>query len=395
MSGWLPEHFLFGVATAAHQIEGGNVNNDWWAFEHDPGSGCAEPSGDACDSWDRWGTDLDLVAAMGLNAYRFSIEWSRVEPEPGEYSFAALDHYRRIVEGCHERGLVSVVTLHHFTLPRWMADRGGFGADEVVDRLAAYAERVGAAMGDGIGLCCTINEPNIVALQGYLLGVFPPGVRDRGRFEDASARLRRAHHAMAAALRSAGSFPVGMTLAMAEMEAAEGGESQCARALEHMEDAYLREVHDDDFLGVQTYTRVRFGPDGPLRPAPGVRATKMGYEWRPEALEHTVRRAAAVAGVPIVVTEFGLSTDVDAERCEYLDASFEGIKACICDGLDIRGIFHWTLQDNFEWSAGYSQRFGLVDCDRTTFERREKGSARHLGELVQRWRSPIADAPGQ
>lgn len=396
MVDWLPEHFLFGAASAAHQIEGGNVNSDWWAFEHDPTSGCKEPSGDACDSWNRWAEDLDLVVECGLNAYRFSVEWARIEPEPGEFSMAALDHYRRVVDGCHARGVVPVVTLHHFTLPRWMAERGGFEAEEVVGRLGGYAEVVGDALGEGIGLACTINEPNVVALVGYLLGAFPPGVRDRGRFEDVSARMRRAHHAMAAALRSSkGTFPVGMTLAMTEMEAAAGGEAQCARAREHLEDAYLRDVHDDDFLGVQTYTRRQFGPDGPLPPPEGSRTTKMGYEFRPEALEHTVRRAAAVAGVPLVVTEFGISTDDDAERCEYLDASYEGVRACILDGLDVRGIFHWTLCDNFEWSSGYEQRFGLVACDRTTFERRPKGSARHLGELVDSWRSPLGASPGR
>src|SRR6202035_1373581 len=130
MPSWFPSDFLFGAATAAHQIEGGNVNSDWWEFEHHPDSGVRDVSGDACDSWHRWGEDLDLVASLGLNAYRFSVEWARVEPEPGEYSIAALDHYLRVAEGCRARGLVPVVTLHHFTLPRWMARRGGFESPE-------------------------------------------------------------------------------------------------------------------------------------------------------------------------------------------------------------------------------------------------------------------------
>ena len=392
---WFPEHFLFGAATAAHQIEGGNVNADWWAFEHDPGSGVIDTSGDACDSWHRWVQDLDIAQAIGLNAYRFSVEWARVEPEPGEVSDAALDHYRRVAAGCRERGLIPVVTLHHFTLPRWVAERGGFESAELPGRLAAYAARVGDALGDLIGLACTINEPSVVALNGYLRGVFPPKVRERARFEAVSATLRVAHHEMVAALRaSRGAFPVGITLSMTEMEADEGGEAQLARAAEHMEDAYLRDLVGDDFVGVQTYTRTRFGPEGVRRPGDDVRRTKMGYEYRPEAVEHAVRRAAAVTGLPVVVTETGISTDDDAERIEFIDAVTEGIASCLADGLDVRGVFYWTLLDNFEWSLGYTQPFGLVACDRRTFERRLKPSATHWGSIARSVRrSPIpADA---
>jgi beta-glucosidase len=387
---WLPEHFLFGVATAAHQIEGGNVNSDWWAFEHDPGSGCIDVSGDACDSWHRWGEDLDLVERIGLNAYRFSVEWARIEPEPGEFSLAALDHYRRQLDSCRRRGLVPVVTLHHFTLPRWMAERGGFESPEIAGRLGAYASVVGDALGDGIGIGCTINEPNVVALMGYLLGVFPPKVHDRKRFEAVSAATRRAHREMVDALRAGpGTYPVGITLAMHELEAVEGGEVRLAEAVEHLEDAYLRELRGDDFIGVQCYTRLRFGPDGPVDIPEGARRTKMGYEYRPEALEHTIRRAAAVSGLPVVVTETGISTDDDAERIEFLDEVFAGVRSCLLDGIDVRGIFHWTLLDNFEWTSGFAQRFGVIDCDRSTFERSPKPSAIHLGELVAAWGAAV------
>jgi beta-glucosidase len=389
-----PEHFLFGTATAAHQIEGGNVNSDWWDFEHDPQSGVADVSGDACDSWHRWGEDLDLVAQLGLNAYRFSVEWARVEPEPGEFSDAALDHYRQVAEGCLARGLVPVVTLHHFTLPRWMARRGGFESPEMPERLGSYAARVGDAMGDVIGVACTINEPNIVALNGYLRGAFPPKVRDRARFEAVNATMRSSHRAMVQALRAGrGAFPVGLTLSMAEMEALPGGEAQLARATEHMEDAYLRDLAGDDFLGVQTYSRILFDADGPARYPEGTRRTKMGYEYRPAAVEHCVRRAAAVAGLPVVVTEMGLSTDDDAERVAFLDEVLSGVSSCLADGLDVRGVFYWTLLDNFEWSLGYGQPFGLVACDRRSFQRTPKPSARHWGARAVAARAPGAADP--
>src|SRR6185503_14620839 len=152
-----PPGFTWGAATAAHQVEGGNWNNDWWAWEHAPGTPCKESSGDACDQYHRWAEDLDLLASFGFAAYRFSLEWSRIEPEDGEFSRAELEHYRRLCAGCRERGLEPIVTFHHFTTPHWLAARH---------------------LRDVVGRVCTINEPNIVADMGYRWGVFPPGHRD-------------------------------------------------------------------------------------------------------------------------------------------------------------------------------------------------------------------------
>ena len=242
---------------------------------------------------------------------------------------------------------------------------------------------MGDALGDAIGIACTINEPNIVALMGYLLGVFPPKVADRERFEQVSATMRASHHAMVDALRAGrGSYPVGLTLSMAEMEAVEGGEAQLARALEHLEDAYLRDVVGDDFIGVQCYTRLRFGPDGPVDIPDGARRTKMGYEYRPRAVEHTVRRAAAVTGLPVVVTEMGISTDDDQERIGFIDEVVAGVSSCLSDGLDVRGLYYWTLLDNFEWSLGYSQPSASSRATATTFVRRPKPSATHFGRIA-------------
>jgi beta-glucosidase len=397
-TGRFPTGFLFGTASAAHQIEGSNTNSDWWAFEHREGSGCADASGDACDSWHRWEEDLDLVRAIGLNSYRFSVEWARIEPAPGEFSTAALDHYRRVTEGCLERGLVPVVTLHHFTLPQWMAELGGFESPEIAPRMGDYAREVGSALGDLIGIACTVNEPNIVALMGFLLAAFPPGASDRARFEAVNETMRACHREMSGALRAGpGSYPVGFTLSMSEMEAEPGGEAQLAEALEHMEDAYLRDTAGDDFLGVQCYTRLRFGPSGPLDIPEGARRTKMGYEFRPEAVDHTVRRAAEATGLPIVVTETGISTDDDHERTEFLRVALEGVSGCIDDGLDVRGFFYWSLLDNFEWSRGYSQHFGLATCDRTTFERRLKRSALDYRSVAttRRMGALLGSHPGQ
>ena len=171
-----PTDFLWGAATAAHQIEGGNVNNDSWAKEHDPDSGYAESSGDACDSLHRWPEDIELIAAMGLGAYRFSLEWSRIEPAEGEFSNAALDYYRRICAACRERDIVPVVTFHHFTNPTWLTGHGGWEAADAPDIFSRFVTRAGAHLGDLIGWACTINELNLIGVRVYDLWI----LRTRG-----------------------------------------------------------------------------------------------------------------------------------------------------------------------------------------------------------------------
>lgn len=393
-----PAGFVWGSATAAHQVEGANVNNDWWAFEHGEGTPCAEPSGDACDSWHRWPEDLDLVGRLGLGAYRFSLEWSRIEPAPGEWSEAALQHYRRICAGCRERGLLPVVTMHHFTLPRWMAARGGWEATDAPDRFARYCERVVGAIGDLVGWVCTINEPNIVALMGYLAAVFPPGVSDRGRRHRVNDALCRAHRQGVAALRSGpGRFPVGLTLSMSDYQAEPGGEERLHHIRAASEDVFLTATGGDDFVGVQTYSRTRVGPQGVVPPDPGAAVTQMGYELWPAGIEATLRRAWTVTGgLPLVVTESGIGTDDDGQRIQYLHQAIGAVHRSIADGIDVRGYFCWSLLDNFEWTLGYRPTFGLVAVDRVTFERRPKPSAHWFGAVARANARPVApvDKPG-
>lgn len=380
-----PDGFIWGTATAAHQIEGGNVNNDWWVFEHTEGSGCAESSGDACDSWNRWEEDLDLVVGLGLGSYRFSVEWSRIEPEEGEWSNASLDHYRRVIAGCRERGILPVVTFHHFTTPTWLSGIGGWEAEVTPGRFARFCDRTASALGDLIGMACTINEPNIVSLMGYLAGVFPPGVTDVGRRRSVTENLCKAHRLAVEALRSGpGEYPVGMTLAMTDYQAVAGGEEKRDRIRRSMEDVFLESTAGDDFIGVQTYSRMRVGPDGALEPEAGVPLTQMGYERWPQALEATIRRAAGVTGgIPVFVTENGFSTEDDSERIAFVREALEGVQRCLADGVDVIGYTYWSLLDNFEWALGYEPKFGLVSVDRETFARGVKPSARWLGDVAR------------
>jgi beta-glucosidase len=380
-----PAGFLWGTATSSHQIEGGNVNNDWWTWEHTEGSGCTAVSGDACDSWHRWSDDIDLVAAMGLGAYRFSLEWSRIEPAEGEFSVATLDHYRRICARCLELGIAPVVTFHHFTIPLWLRARGGWEAPDAPDRFGRFVARATAHLGDLIGWACTLNEPNVIGVMGYTVGQFPPGTKDEfGRHLAVNDAMVRAHRRAVEALRSGpGSFPVGLTLSMAELKAEEGGEVIRDAAEDVLENTFLRGTGGDDFVGVQCYTRMHFDSQGQAPDDPAVAQTQMGYEFWPQVVEYTVRRTAAFTGLPVLVTENGIGTEDDVERITYIAEALAGVRRCLDDGIDVRGYFVWTLMDNFEWAHGYGPKFGLHTVDRTTFERRPKPSARWFGEVAR------------
>jgi len=390
-----PEGFRWGTATAAHQVEGGNWNNDWWAWEHAPDSKCVEPSGDACDHFWRYPQDIAQLADLGFDNYRFSLEWSRIEPEDGEISKAALDHYGRMVDACHENGLEAVVTYHHFTSPRWITALGGWEAPVTADRFARFAETVTKHLGDRMDRVCTINEPNIVATVGWLLGAFPPGheldVEGRRR---ANEVMIAAHEKGRDAIKGVNdALPVGLTVSMADYQPVGGDDAVAKRdqIRRSMEDIFLESARTDDFLGVQTYSRERIGPDGNIGPEAGQRVLDMGYEFWPEALEATIRRAWEVTEqTPLIVTENGIGTTNDEERIEYVDRALRGVLRCLADGIDVGGYTYWSLMDNFEWAFGYVPQFGLISVDRETQQRTLKPSARWLSQIARANALPIA-----
>jgi beta-glucosidase len=395
-----PDGFLWGAATAGHQVEGGNVNSDCWYLEWAKGSMFAEPSGDACDHYHRYGEDVAILAGLGCNAYRFSIEWARVEPEEGFFSRAELDHYRRMLASCVEHGVTPVVTYNHFTVPRWFAAAGGWASGAAADRFARYASRVTERLGDLVPWACTLNEPNVMALLEAIRAM-PTGANESGmalaaeprRFEPefrmglAFADLEHvatAHRKAVDAIKSGpGDTKVGWSLALVDLQPVEGGEQRCEDARRNALTDWLEVARDDDFVGVQTYSRERIGRDG-IVPAPqGAPKMQTGWEVYPEALEHTVRLAAEVARVPVLVTENGMATDDDDARLAYTKSALAGLARCIADGIDVRGYLHWTLLDNFEWMSGYAMTFGLIGVDRQTFERTVKPSARWLGQVAR------------
>ena len=401
-----PENFLWGTAAAAHQVEGNNTNCDFWLLEHTPDTIFKEPSGDACDHFHRYPEDIRLMAQLGFKSYRFSIEWARIEPEPGHFSMAALDHYRRMLASCHEHGLMPCVTFHHFTSPTWLTADGGWEDKKTVDRFVRYCEKATNHLGDLIGMCCTINEANLPASLAFR-GEFPKeGLKTKRPFFAQAARqcgttldrfgpylfghpfkirdtMRDAHIKAREAIKAGpGHFPVGITLAMTDYQAAPGGEALCEKAWEEDYGPFLDTAREDDFVGVQTYSRNRIGPDGPLGPEEGIETLIMGYEFWPESLESTIRYAAEKAQVPIYVTENGIGTTNDDQRIEYVGRALKGLVNCLEDGLDVRGYFYWSILDNFEWVYGYGPQFGLVSVDRKTQLRTVKPSARFLGRIM-------------
>jgi beta-glucosidase len=402
-----PEGFLWGTATAAHQVEGNNVNSDVWVLEHTPKSPYVEPSGDACDHYHRYRSDIALLAELGFNAYRFSIEWARIEPEEGEFSLAVLEHYRDMLRACQEQGITPIVTFHHFSSPRWLMGRGGWESKKTPDRFARYCERAARYLGDLIGAACTINEANIAAVmtkmgfapdlkrlrkQGWwleasqALGVSPKRLSPfiYAASPKAEKMILRAHRQAVEAIKSAsGNFPVGITLALQDIQPAQGSEKFAAKMRREINDVFLESLHGDDFVGVQVYSRSRVGRKGFLPPEEGVELTQMHYEFWPEALEAEIRDAVAKSGLPVIVTENGIATTDDSRRIAYVQRALQGVSNCLRDGLPVRGYTYWSAFDNFEWGLGYRPTFGLIAVNRETQERTAKPSARWLGSIAR------------
>ncbi|HWU59584.1 MAG TPA: family 1 glycosylhydrolase [Microbacteriaceae bacterium] len=388
-----PDGFLWGAATAAHQVEGNNVNSDWWVKEHAADTPIAEPSGDATDSFHRYRQDMKLLADAGLNAYRFSIEWARIEPERGFVSRASIDHYRRMVDTALELGLNPVVTLMHFTVPRWMHDAGFWRNPHAADLFAHFTELALPILGSGVEYVCTINEPNIAAMLagGEKAANLVANGLPNPDLQVADALLA-AHKRSREVLASVSGLRSGWTVAtQAFVATGEPGTEERARADARLreygyprDDWYLEQSAGDDFVGVQAYTRTFIGPNGPLPVADGVETTLTGWEYFPPAAELGVRSAWRLSGgVPVIVTENGIATADDTRRIAYTRDALRGIRSAIADGIDVRGYLHWSALDNYEWASGYRPTFGLIAVDRETFERTPKPSLAWLGAVAR------------
>lgn len=383
-----PSGFVFGAATSPHQTEGGNTKSDWWLLETMPGSPLAEASGAACDSFNRWREDMDLLAGAGLTAYRFGIEWARIEPTEGEFDQAALDHYSAMIDGAIERGIEPIVTLHHFTSPAWFAMRGGWLVPDAPELFARYVEHVVPLLSGRVRRVVTINEPNMVAIMARVLAgeaTFDTGLGGMlpAPSEPVRDALIAAHHAARHTLKThISDLEVGWSVANQCVQWTSEAETEGLAYRQAVEDPFISAAAGDDFIGVQAYTRTIISPNGKVDT--GGERTLTGWEYYPEAIGQALRDTARrLPGVPLLITENGIATDDDTRRIAYTTGALEAVSACIADGLDVRGYVHWSLLDNYEWGH-WGPTFGLVAVDRETFERTPKPSLAWLGEFAQK-----------
>jgi beta-glucosidase len=402
-----PKGFMWGAATAAHQIEGNNVNSDLWVLENVQPSLFRTRSGDACDSYHRYADDIALLRSIGLDSYRFSIEWARIEPEKGIFSIAERDYYKRVIACCRKNAIRPTVTFHHNTSPRWFAAEGGWANPDAPHLFARYCDYAARAIAADIDLAYTINEPNsnqviasmprgdekmaVMIKQGVaaMNGAAAKAVGS-DRFSQllfapvdvVTPQLIEAHHQSFAAIKAARSnLPVGVPLSLFEYQGV---------GLNNKADTVRKEVVGDwleaarrsgDFVGVQNYGRIMVDNEGPVKSASS--AENAPFEPYAPSLGNTVRYVHEVTGKPIVVSENGMDTVDDEKRIRYIDAALTGLADVVADGVPVLGYFHWSLMDNFEWLQGYIPKYGLASVDQTTFKRTPKPSAFHLGKIAQ------------
>ena len=382
-----PDGFLWGAATAAHQIEGNNINSNWWVHENEPGTTIVEPSGDAADSYHRYREDIRLLASLGLNSYRFSVEWSRIEPERGMLSRASVDHYRRMVDTCLEFGVEPIVTLMHFTVPRWFERDGFWRAPDAAALFARYTELALPIVSSGVRYVCTINEPNIAAMLAggedasnlVAYGLPKPDLK-------VADALLESHLWSRAILADVPGVQSGWTIATQAFEASgEGGSREKLREIAYpAEDWYLENAAGDDFVGVQAYTRNIVGPEGVRPPADDVEKTLTGWEFWPAAAATGVRNAWQLSKhTPVMVTENGIATADDSRRIDYTRGALEGLHDCLNEGITLLGYQHWSALDNYEWASGFAPTFGLIGWNKETFERTPKPSALWYGGVAR------------
>lgn len=398
-----PKGFGWGVATSAYQLEGNNFASDIWLLEHVKPTIYAEPSGDAADHYHLYRDDIALAKGLGFNTWRLSIEWARIEPEPGAYSRAELEHYRRVLATCHEAGLSPMVSYNHFSLPRWAAAMGGWQNDAVGEAFVRYCARVDAHLGDLIDNASTFNEPNLPKVlrwhgvpretpqaHAMLAAAAKASGSDRfipasyGDLERMQAVMLKTHDRAYAALKGGrGRYPVGINMSMSDDQPV----GEINRLAEKRADIYapwLDAADRSDFIGLQTYTRTRVGKDGDLPNEDGVPITQLFYEYWPQALEPAVRYVAAHCKAPIWITENGVGTSDDALRVAYIRTALAGLQRCTADGIKVKGYLFWSLLDNFEFDMGYTPTFGLFSVDRETQKRTAKPSAAVLGDIARR-----------
>ena len=423
--------FLLGASTAAHQVEGNNIHSDYWTMEHMKSTSFTEPSLDAVDHYNRYEEDIKLLAEAGLNCYRFSIEWARIEPVEGAFDEKEVEHYRNMLECCKKNGVTPIVTLHHFTSPKWLISKGGWETESTVEYFKRYCAYVAEKLGDELEYIVTINEANMglqlaAIAKRYMKELLFPKKKKSTDGNDGKAQvginlkqmlenqkiaasenvevfgveklntfvsqrtpegdllIMRAHCAARDAMKeSRPELKIGLSLSLHDMQPLKGGEKHAKKEWYAEFGHYLPYIKDDDFLGVQNYTRTRFGLFGQIDPPKDAELTQMSYEFYPEAIGNVIRSVAKEFKGDIIVTENGLASKDDSRRVEFIRRAVASVQDCIKDDIPVKGYCHWSLLDNFEWQKGFGMTFGLIAVDRKTQTRHPKESLAYLGSFAE------------
>jgi beta-glucosidase len=398
MQNVFPKGFFWGAATASHQVEGGCVN-DWSRWETSPERmAFLERSGElakhgrdnfvsgrGAGHWERYAEDTELAASLGLNALRISLEWSKIEPKEGEFDEAVLAHYLEEVRGMQARGIEPFLTLWHWPLPLWLADRGGWTHHGAPAAFAQFTARVMATLGGEVRWWITLNEPEIYSTHSYLFGIWPPQRKNPWTTLVALAHLVRAHHLAAAAIKRVRPDamigiakhniwfePVGRSPWNALV--AWGANWAWNDLLLHLTD------RSSTFIGINQYFHRPV--NGWITRVPGAQTSDMDWDLSPEALRRVLLGAKKFRK-PMVVTEHGLADAADKHRGRFIRESIAQLARAMAEGADVRGYLHWSLLDNFEWDKGYWPKFGLIAVARETMTRTVRGSAREYGEVIR------------
>lgn len=415
-----PPTFAFGVATAAHQVEGDNSNSDWWDFEQEPGRIDDQTrSGRACEHYSRFREDLQLVKDLNCTVYRFSIEWAKVEPEKGRFDQDVLAHYREVITTCRSMGLEPLVTLYHFTLPRWFANKGGWLNPESFADFQSYVTKVVDVLGDQVRWWVTINEPMVYLYQSYLIGKWPPAQKSFPNMVKAGRHLLRAHIEAYKILHAKPGFEgqpaqVGIAKHMRVFDAHREGDRWDGWATRRQEEAFNWVFMDSlekgrylfplgigesipgavpchDFVGVNYYSRDRVmfsvkaaaAMFGVNLKTEGALQNDLGWELYPDGMLRVLRDIHKRYHKPIWITENGLADAADTRRASFVVQHLARVAQATQEGIPVLGYCHWSLYDNFEWAEGFKPRFGLFAVDYDTQARTLRPGGKVYARIAQ------------
>lgn len=395
-----PEGFLWGTATSAHQAEGSNRLNDWWEWERKPGRVAGgDRSGQACDFWHRYGSDFDIAASHHMNAHRLSVEWSRIEPREGEWDERAIARYRHMLQSLRERGQSTMVTLFHFSIPAWFAAEGGWASPRAISRFERFSRKVAMTMGDLVDFWCTMNEPVVFVVMGYVLGMWPPGKKDyltawrvwKNITSGHVAAYDALHEVARGACRPARVGIANNLISMYSYRKHSFWDGLYLMASDRVwnHEFYRETERSHDYLGVNYYFHQRVDREEGrfFQMFVDIREenremSDIGWEIYPAGIFDVMQELKELH-LPIYITENGIATLNDDRRIRFIVSYVKELYHAIQSGIDIRGYFHWALMDNFEWEKGYAARFGLTEVDFKTQERKPRKSFSIYGDIAK------------